>query len=83
MFVTFLIIAVLYVKSDPRTKLDTRNLGQQSGKIKLKLSQIYKSKGLVEDFVDVLFPIVHETLLVEQNRQKVIITPSFFLFTEK
>lgn len=58
-------------ESDPRTKLDTRNLWQQSGKIKLKLSQIYKSKGLVEDFVDVLFPIVHETLLVEQNRQKV------------
>ncbi|KAH6782823.1 hypothetical protein C2S52_000278 [Perilla frutescens var. hirtella] len=59
------------VESDPDTKSNTRNSWQHSGKIKLKLSQIYKSKGLVEAFVDVLFPVIHETLLIEQNRQKV------------
>lgn len=73
MLVTFLINAVLFVKLDSHTKSDTSNSWQQSGKIKLKLSQIYKSKGLDEAFVDVLFPIVYDTLLVEQNRQKVII----------
>ncbi|KAH6819727.1 hypothetical protein C2S53_020841, partial [Perilla frutescens var. hirtella] len=52
-------------------KSDTRNLWQHSGKIKLKLSQIYKSKGLIDAFVDVLFPVIHDTLFVKQNRQKV------------
>lgn len=40
------------------------------GKIKLKLSQIYKSKGLLEAFVDVIFPVVRETLFVESYLQK-------------
>ncbi|XP_042039082.1 general transcription factor 3C polypeptide 3-like isoform X1 [Salvia splendens] len=56
--------------ADPDSKLDTRKLWHHSGKIKLKVSQIYKSKGLVEAFVDVLFPVIHETLLVEQNQRK-------------
>ncbi|KAL1533404.1 general transcription factor 3C polypeptide 3-like [Salvia divinorum] len=55
---------------DPDSKSDPRKLRHHSGKIKLKLSQIYKSKGLVEAFVDVLFPVIHETLLVEQNQRK-------------
>ncbi|XP_042014355.1 general transcription factor 3C polypeptide 3-like [Salvia splendens] len=58
------------VESDPDSKSDQRKLWHHSGKIKLKLSQIYKSKGLVEAFVDVLFPVIHETLLVEQNQRK-------------
>ncbi|XP_047955109.1 general transcription factor 3C polypeptide 3-like isoform X1 [Salvia hispanica] len=56
--------------ADPDSKSDPRKLWHHSGKIKLKLSQIYKSKGLVEAFVDVLFPVIHETLLVEQNQRK-------------
>ncbi|KAL1533395.1 general transcription factor 3C polypeptide 3-like isoform X2 [Salvia divinorum] len=55
---------------DPDSKSDPRKLWHHSGKIKLKLSQIYKSKGLFEAFVDVLFPVIHETLLVEQNQRK-------------
>ncbi|XP_047964509.1 general transcription factor 3C polypeptide 3-like isoform X2 [Salvia hispanica] len=58
------------VESDPDSKLDTQKLWHHSGKIKLKLSQIYKSKGLVEAFVDVLLPVIRETLLVEQNQRK-------------
>ncbi|KAL8471983.1 hypothetical protein ACS0TY_029281 [Phlomoides rotata] len=42
-----------------------------SGKIKLKLSQIYKSKGSFEDFANVLFPVIHETLSLEIEWQKV------------
>ncbi|KAL3513257.1 hypothetical protein ACH5RR_025974 [Cinchona calisaya] len=42
-----------------------------NGKIKLKLSQIYKAKGLLEGFVDVIFPVVHETLFLESIQQKV------------
>ncbi|CAI9112914.1 OLC1v1013423C1 [Oldenlandia corymbosa var. corymbosa] len=40
------------------------------GKIKLKLSQIYKSKGLTEAFVDVIFPVVRETMFIETIQRK-------------
>lgn len=42
-----------------------------NGKIKLKLSQVYKAKGMVQDFVDVIFPVVRETLFLETVQQKV------------
>nr|XP_027086549.1 general transcription factor 3C polypeptide 3-like [Coffea arabica] len=42
-----------------------------NGKIKLRLSQIYKAKGLLEAFVDVIFPVVRETLFLETIQQKV------------
>ncbi|KAL3830373.1 hypothetical protein ACJIZ3_019175 [Penstemon smallii] len=57
------------------TKLDTCNLWWRSGKIKLKLSQIYKAQGSLEDFVNILFPVIHETLSIETVRQKVKIKP--------
>lgn len=41
-------------------------------KVKLKLCQIYKAKGMLENFVDSIFPLVLETLYCETLRQKVI-----------
>ncbi|KAL2539019.1 tetratricopeptide repeat (TPR)-containing protein [Forsythia ovata] len=40
-------------------------------KIKLKLSQIYKAKGSFEAFVDVIYPVIRETLFLETFQQKV------------
>ncbi|KAL3639844.1 hypothetical protein CASFOL_014812 [Castilleja foliolosa] len=45
------------------------------GKIKLKLAQIYKAKGSVESFADVLFPVIRETLFLETLHQKVKVKP--------
>ncbi|KZV26794.1 general transcription factor 3C polypeptide 3 [Dorcoceras hygrometricum] len=42
-----------------------------SGRIKLKLSQIYKAKGCCEAFVNVIFPVIRETLFLESVRRKV------------
>ncbi|XP_052201303.1 uncharacterized protein LOC127807472 [Diospyros lotus] len=41
------------------------------GKIKLKLCQIYKAKGLTEAFVATIFPSVRESLFVETIQLKV------------
>lgn len=49
----------------------TGNQWWLNGKIKLKLSQIYKAKGMLEDFVDVVFPVIRETLFLESVQQKV------------
>ncbi|KAL4583203.1 hypothetical protein LXL04_007770 [Taraxacum kok-saghyz] len=38
--------------------------------IKLKLSYIYKAKGLTEAFVDTIFPLVRETLFLETIQRK-------------
>lgn len=43
------------------------------GKIKLKLCQIYRAKGMLEDFVNTIFPLVRESLYVKTLRQKVIV----------
>ncbi|XP_051148860.1 uncharacterized protein LOC127263720 [Andrographis paniculata] len=59
------------VESAPEAESNTCNFWWLSGKIKLKLSLIYKAKGLFQDFVDVLFPIVRETLFLETVRKKV------------
>ncbi|KAI3678471.1 hypothetical protein L6452_37765 [Arctium lappa] len=40
-------------------------------KIKLKLSSIYKSKGLTEAFVEAIFPLVRESLFLETIQRKV------------
>ncbi|XP_011100078.1 general transcription factor 3C polypeptide 3 isoform X1 [Sesamum indicum] len=53
------------------TESDMSKLWWRNGKIKLKLSQIYKAKGSFEAYADVLFPIIHETLFIETVQQKV------------
>ncbi|KAF2317269.1 hypothetical protein GH714_019213 [Hevea brasiliensis] len=40
------------------------------GKIKLKLCHIYRAKGMFEDFVNTIFPLVRESLYVKTLRQK-------------
>ncbi|XP_059631065.1 uncharacterized protein LOC132273957 isoform X2 [Cornus florida] len=42
-----------------------------NGKIKLKLCQIYKAKGLQEAFIDAILPLVRESLFLQTFRQKV------------
>lgn len=41
-------------------------------KVKLKLAHIYRAKGMLEDFVDAVFPLVRESLYVETLHPKVI-----------
>ncbi|GAB4839589.1 hypothetical protein Ancab_029112 [Ancistrocladus abbreviatus] len=41
-----------------------------NGKIKLKLSDIYRSKGMLEAFVDAICPLVRESLTIESMQQK-------------
>ncbi|KAL9171749.1 hypothetical protein ABFS82_03G001400 [Erythranthe guttata] len=68
-------ICVLSPPLEPESALDTKSgtseLWWQSGMIKLKLSQIYKAKGSLEAFADVLFPVIRETLFLETVQQKV------------
>jgi general transcription factor 3C polypeptide 3 (transcription factor C subunit 4) len=45
------------------------------GKIKLKLCHIYKAKGMLEDFVNTISPLVRESLYVKTLRPKVILMP--------
>lgn len=45
------------------------------GKIKLKLCHIYKAKGMLEDFVNTILPLVRESLYVKTLRPKVIVIP--------
>ncbi|KAK2648210.1 hypothetical protein Ddye_015699 [Dipteronia dyeriana] len=40
-------------------------------KIIMKLCHIYRAKGMPEDFIDTIFPLVHESLCAEALRQKV------------
>ncbi|KAG2713980.1 hypothetical protein I3760_03G004500 [Carya illinoinensis] len=40
-------------------------------KVKLKLAHIYRAKGMLEDFVDAVFPLVRESLYVETLHPKV------------
>ncbi|XP_009781369.1 uncharacterized protein LOC107832204 isoform X1 [Nicotiana tabacum] len=42
-----------------------------NSKIKLKLCQIYRAKGSLEACVDVIFPLIRETLFLESVQQKV------------
>ncbi|KAL6560554.1 hypothetical protein OROGR_004113 [Orobanche gracilis] len=62
-------------ESNNDTNSDARKLWWDNGKIKLKLAQIYKGKGSVEAFADVLFPVIHKTLFLETVQQKVKVKP--------
>lgn len=41
-------------------------------KVKLKLCHIYKTRGMIENFVEVIFPLVRESLYIETLQEKVI-----------
>lgn len=41
-------------------------------KVKLKLSHIYRTKGMLESFVEVIYPIIHESLKIDSIHQKVL-----------
>lgn len=43
-------------------------------KVKLKLALIYRAKGMLQDFVDAIFPLVRESLYVETLHPKVIMS---------
>ena len=40
-------------------------------KVKLKLANIYQAKGMLEEFVDVIFPLIQESLIIENTNTKV------------
>ncbi|XP_016648963.1 PREDICTED: general transcription factor 3C polypeptide 3-like [Prunus mume] len=42
-----------------------------NGKVKLKLCYIYIAKGMRKEFVDAIYPLVHESLRIESLQQKV------------
>ncbi|KAH0983695.1 hypothetical protein GBA52_010872 [Prunus armeniaca] len=42
-----------------------------NGKVKLKLCYIYIAKGMLKEFVDAIYPLVHESLRIESLQQKV------------
>lgn len=46
------------------------NLWWSNGKIKVQLAKIYLAKGMLEGFVDTIFPYVHETLILESRSRK-------------
>ncbi|XP_075484066.1 uncharacterized protein LOC142524154 isoform X3 [Primulina tabacum] len=58
-------------ESTPAPNSDVSKAWWHCGRIKLKLSQIYKAKGSCEAFVDVIFPVIRETLFLESVRRKV------------
>ena len=40
-------------------------------KVKLKLANIYQAKGMLEEFVDVIFPLIQESLIIENTNTEV------------
>lgn len=67
-------ISVLSPPEEVSCSLDLKAEGAKqwwlNGRVKLKLSQIYKAKGMLQPFVDAIFPAVRETLLFETVQQK-------------
>eukprot|EP00257_Ricinus_communis_P016581 XP_015574791.1 general transcription factor 3C polypeptide 3 [Ricinus communis] len=62
----------------PPEGLDSINLSSDKhkpwwldGKIKLRLCHIYRSRGMLEDFINTILPLVRESLYVKSLRQKV------------
>ncbi|XP_012078857.1 general transcription factor 3C polypeptide 3 isoform X2 [Jatropha curcas] len=62
----------------PPESLDSVNLSSDrqkqwwlDGRIKLKICHIYRAKGMFEEFVNTIFPLVRESLYVKTLRQKV------------
>lgn len=43
----------------------------QNEKVKLRLAHIYRAKGMLQEFVDAIFPLVRESLYVESLHPKV------------
>ncbi|KAK3038254.1 hypothetical protein RJ639_030863 [Escallonia herrerae] len=68
-------ISVLSPPTNSESKFDQNSDNTKpwwlDGKIRLKLSQVYKAKGLLEAFVDAIFPSVRESLFLESIQQKV------------
>ncbi|KAK2981898.1 hypothetical protein RJ640_021089 [Escallonia rubra] len=68
-------ISVLSPPTNSESKFDQNSDSTKpwwlDGKIRLKLSQVYKAKGLLEAFVDAIFPSVRESLFLESIQQKV------------
>ncbi|XWS18018.1 hypothetical protein CRYUN_Cryun32bG0006100 [Craigia yunnanensis] len=50
---------------------DTSKLWWHNEKIKLKLCNIYRAKGMIEDFVNTILPLVRESLYIESLRLKI------------
>ncbi|KAK6919823.1 Tetratricopeptide repeat [Dillenia turbinata] len=67
----FLLLRLLYIDPAHDTKSEILKPWWLSGEVKLKLSEIYKAKGMLKDFVDAIFPLVHESLFIESIQQKV------------
>ncbi|XP_021800155.1 general transcription factor 3C polypeptide 3-like [Prunus avium] len=42
-----------------------------NGNVELKLCYIYRAKGMLKEFVDAIYPLVHESLRIESLQQKV------------
>lgn len=40
-------------------------------KVKLKLANIYQAKGMLEEFVDVIFPLIRDSLIIETSNTEV------------
>lgn len=49
---------------------DKREQWWLNSKVKLKLCDIYRVKGMTEAFVDTIFSSIHESLLLESSQQK-------------
>ncbi|XWS11537.1 hypothetical protein CRYUN_Cryun37aG0006800 [Craigia yunnanensis] len=54
---------------DPNS--DTSKPWWHNEKIKLKLCNIYRAKGMIEDFVNTILPLVRESLYIESLRLKI------------
>ncbi|KAK2975643.1 hypothetical protein RJ640_021088 [Escallonia rubra] len=69
-------ISVLSPPTNSESKFDQNSDSTKpwwlDGKIRLKLSQVYKAKGLLEAFVDAIFPSVRESLFLESIQQKML-----------
>lgn len=50
-----------------------------NGKVRMQLAKIYRVKGMLEDFVNVIHSIIHKTLVVESMNRKV--TQHIILFS--
>lgn len=68
--VTFFLSCGMYSDSVDQTS-DKSNPWWLNERIIMKLCHIYRAKGMPEDFIGTIFPLVHESLSVEALRQKV------------
>lgn len=59
--------------------LDKSNPWWLNEKIIMKLFQIYRARGMPEDFIATIFPLVHESLSIEALRRKVSYAKGHFL----